>query len=213
MTQLNEARNGPFSARSLADWSNIPSPDLSDAIELKRGELVACVYRARSGQWDWQLLDAQQEMVGGGAGYDYAREAARDALAEIMELSERDDAEARHAALAREISERMLDALEGRKPRIEPGRDSNALRRTITEIDAIVQGETASLSAAAKLARRAVIAARETATGDLRNLLDDLVGVLATMNSQAGDLGNTVNVEAEAVGCNYSATGAHERAA
>jgi hypothetical protein len=179
MTQPHEARNGSLTASHLAASSNIPSPDLSDSFAFKRDGLTASVYRAPSGQWAWRLTDSRQDEIGGGSGYDTEWDAASDAKAEL---------------------DRCEIPLETPQPK---GHDAARLARTITEIDAIVQSEAESLSATAKLARRAVIAAREKASGSIRSLLDDLAGVLATLSYQAGDLSNTVNGEAEAVGCNH----------
>jgi hypothetical protein len=190
MTQAHEARNGSSSASHQAARSNIPSPNLFDICEIKREGLTASVYRAPSGQWAWRLTDALDE-IAGGSGYDTEADAASDA----------------RAALIEQLTQQIVAALDRRdipsetpQPKV---RDADTLARTISEIDAIVQSEAESLSATANLARRAVIAARKQASGALQSLLGDLAGVLATLSYQAGDLSNTVNGEAEAVGCNH----------
>ncbi|SCC93477.1 hypothetical protein THIX_30705 [Thiomonas sp. X19] len=186
MTQAHEARNGSSSASQQAARSNIPSPNLSDNFEIKRDGLTASVYRAPSGQWAWRLMDSLQDEIGGGSGYDTEGDAANDALAELTAQ----DARIERGGIPREAPQ-------------PKGRDADTLARTISEIDAIVQSEAESLSATANLARRAVIAARKQVSGALQSLLGDLSGVLATLSYQAGDLSNTVNGEAEAVGCNH----------
>lgn len=197
MTQAHEARNGSSTASQQAARSNIPSPNISDNSEIKRDGLTASVYRAPSGQWVWRLMDSLQDEIGGGSGYDTEGDAASDALAELSPQ----DARIEHR------TQKIVAALDrGKSPREKPqpkGRDLDTLARTISEIDAIVQSEAESLSATANLARRAVIAARKQASGAVQSLLSDLAGVLATLSYQAGDLSNTVNGEAEAVGCNY----------
>ncbi|SCC92972.1 hypothetical protein THIX_30200 [Thiomonas sp. X19] len=180
MTHPAEARNGSSSARHQAASSNIPSPDFSDSFAIKRDGLTASVYRAPSGQWAWRLTDSLDEEIGGGSGYNDEGEAASDANAEL---------------------DRRDRPLETRQPK---GHDAARLARTITEIDAIVQSEAESLSATAKLARRAVIAAREQASGELWGLLGDLASVLNTLSYQAGSLADTVNGEVNAVACNHA---------
>ena len=197
MTHPAEARNGSSSASPQAASSNIRSSDLSDSYEIKRDGLTASVYRAPSGQWTWRLTDSLDEEIGGGGGYDDEGDAATDALAELTA----------YGARLKTRTHDMVAAF-GRAeiPWATPqpkSRDADTLARTISEIDAIVQSEAESLSATAKLARRAVIAARKQVSGSIRSLLDDLAGVLATLSYQAGDLSNTVNGEAEAVGCNH----------
>jgi hypothetical protein len=198
MTQAHEARNGSFSASHQVASSNIPSPDPSDSYEIKRDGLTASVYRAPSGQWAWHLTDSLHDEIGGGSGYDDEGEAATDALAELTAYGARLKSRTQEMVAA-------FDRAEIPWATSQPqSRDADTLARTISEIDAIVQSEAESLSATAKLARRAVIAARKQASGSIRSLLDDLAGVLATLSYQAGDLSNTVNGEAEAVGCNHA---------
>lgn len=172
MTQPIEARNGPSSASPQAARSNIPTPNLSDNVEIKRDGLMTSAHCAPSGPTT-------------------EGDAARDA----------------RTALVERLTQQIVAALDRRDiPSEKPqpkGRDADTLARTISEIDAIVQSEAESLSATANLARRAVIAARKQASGALQSLLGDLAGVLATLSYQAGDLSNTVNGEAEAVGCNH----------
>ena len=179
MTHVHEARNGSSSVSQQAASSNTPSPNLSDSFAFKRDGLTASVYRAPSGQWAWRLTDSRQDEIGGGSGYDTEWDAASDAKAEL---------------------DRCEIPLETPQPK---GHDAARLARTITEIDAIVQSEADSLSATAKLARRAVIAAREQASGDLWGLLGDLASVLNTLSYQAGSLADTVNGEVNAVACNH----------
>ncbi|MCE1183190.1 MAG: hypothetical protein LWW81_12965 [Rhodocyclales bacterium] len=190
MTQAHEARNGSSSASPQAARSNILTPIPSDNSEIKRDGLMTSVYCAPSGQWAWRLSDALDE-IASGSGYDTEGDAASDA----------------RTALIEHLTQQIVAALDRRDiPSVKPqpkGRDADTLARTISEIDAIVQSEAESLSATAKLARRAVIAARKQTSGSIRSLLDDLAGVLATLSYQAGDLSNTVNGEAEAVGCNH----------
>ena len=197
MTQPIGARNGSSSASQQAACSNIPSPAFYDSYEIKRDGLTASVYRAPSGQWAWRLTDSLDVEIGGGGVYDDEGDAATDALAELTAYGTR----------LREISRTMVAACgHAENPCATPqskSPDADTLARTISEIDAIVQSEAESLSATAKLARRAVIAARKQVSGSIRSLLDDLAGVLATLSYQAGDLSNTVNGEAEAVGCNH----------
>jgi hypothetical protein len=197
MTHPAEARDGSSSASPQAASSNIPSPDPSDSYEIKRDGLTASVYRAPSGHWAWRLTDSLDEEIGGGGGYDDEGDAATDALAELT---------ADGARLKTRTQEMVAAFGRAEIPWAMPQpkrRDADTLARTISEIDAIVQSEAESLSATAKLARRAVIAARKQTSGSIRSLLDDLAGVLATLSYQAGDLSNTVNGEAEAVGCNH----------
>jgi hypothetical protein len=197
MTQPIGARNGSSSASQQAACSNIPSPAFYDSYEIKRDGLTASVYRAPSGQWAWRLTDSLHDEIRGGGGYDDEGDAATDALNELTA----------YGARLKSRTQEMVAAFDrGEIPWAMPqpkGRDADTLARTISEIDAIVQSEAESLSATANLARRAVIAARKQASGALQSLLGDLAGVLATLSYQAGDLSNTVNGEAEAVGCNH----------
>ncbi len=197
MTQPIEARNGSSSASPQPASSNTTSLDLSYSYAIKRDGLTASVYRALSGQWAWRLTDSLDEEIGGGSGYDDEGDAASAALAELTAHGER---------LMRHTKKVMAAFDRGEMPGERPqpkGHDADTLARTISEIDAIVQSEAESLSATANLARRAVIAARKQVSGALQSLLGDLAGVLATLSYQAGDLSNTVNGEAEAVGCNH----------
>jgi hypothetical protein len=197
MTQPAQARNGSSSASPQPASSNTTSPDLYDSYEIKRDGLTASVYRAPSGQWAWRLTDSLDEEIGGGGGYDDEGDAATDALAELTTYGVRLKSRTQEMVAAFDRAEIPWATPQSK------GRDADTLARTISEIDAIVQSEAESLSATAKLARRAVIAARKQASGSIRSLLDDLAGVLATLSYQAGDLSNTVNGEAEAVGCNH----------
>ena len=189
MTHPAKTRNGSSSASQQAASSNTTSLDLSDSFAFKRDGLTASVYRAPSGQWAWRLTDSLHDEIGGGSGYDTEWDAASDAKAEL---------------------DRCEIPLETPQPK---GHDAARLARTITEIDAIVQSEAESLSATAKLARRAVIAAREQASGDLWGLLADLASVLNTLSYQAGSLADTVNGEVNAVACNQVRDGDEEQAA
>ncbi len=197
MTHAHEARNGSSSVSPQPASSNTTSLDLSDSYAIKRDGLTASVYRAPSGQWAWRLTDSLDEEIGGGSGYDDEGDAASAALAELTAHGER---------LMRHTKRVMaaFDQVEMPGERPQPkGHDAARLARTITEIDAIVQSEAESLSATAKLARRAVIAAREQASGDLWGLFGDLASVLNTLSYQAGSLADTVNGEVNAVACNH----------
>ncbi|MGE0108008.1 MAG: DUF1508 domain-containing protein [Thiomonas sp.] len=198
MTHAHEARNGSLTASQQATSSNTPSPDFFESYAIKRDGLSANVYRNPAGQWAWRLIDSNDEEIGGGSGYADEGEAASDALAALTGYAER---------INRRCEQIMAAFDRGERPAQRPqpaGRDADDLARALWNIDAIVQSETQSLSAAARLARRAVVTARTQATGADLGLLDDLAAMLAALSCQANGLSDTVNNEADAVGCAYA---------
>jgi len=217
MTQAHEARNGSSLAGQQPSSSNTTSPDFSDSYQIKRDGLTASVYRAPSGQWAWRLTDSLDEEIGGGGGYDDEGNAATAALAELTAYGTRLKTLSAQAVagkpskaeLVERITTQMMAALKTEPQAVGLGKEHDAerLAGVIHEMDAIVQSETRSMAATARMARRTVMEALETSGGALAGLLADLGEVLGVLSYQAGNLSDVVGIEAEAVGCNHVSEG------